>query len=82
MGDSAGLIGVWMFEKVISARDGGEMLSAEEIAPLRAARYKEMEQQAKLVEAEHEKKRQREAERRAREAAIEAEEPAPPPKER
>jgi len=70
-------IGVWLFDKITNARDGSEMMGPDEIAPLREARAKEVEQRAKALEAEEEKKRKREQARREREAEAEAEEAKP-----
>ena len=47
-GDPAdgGVVGVWHFEKVVNARDGSELMGPDEIAPLRAARQKQLLQRA------------------------------------
>eukprot|EP00308_Calcidiscus_leptoporus_P012227 CAMPEP_0119361962 /NCGR_PEP_ID=MMETSP1334-20130426/9157_1 /TAXON_ID=127549 /ORGANISM="Calcidiscus leptoporus, Strain RCC1130" /LENGTH=438 /DNA_ID=CAMNT_0007377101 /DNA_START=53 /DNA_END=1369 /DNA_ORIENTATION=- len=71
--EADGTIGVALFEKVVSARDGSEMMSSEEIAPIRAARAAQLEAKARAAEAEAERKRKREQARREREAAEQEE---------
>ena len=52
-GDPAdgGVVGVWHFEKVVNARDGSELMGPDEIAPLRAARQKQLLQRAEAADA-------------------------------
>ena len=52
-GDPAdgGVVGVWHFEKVVNARDGSELMGPDEIAPLRAARQKQLLQRAEAASA-------------------------------
>ena len=81
-GDPAdgGVVGVWHFEKVVNARDGSELMGPDEIAPLRAARQKQLLQRAEAADAATAKvvaKKQRDDEKAAKaEAARLAEEKA------
>jgi len=52
-GDPAegGVVGVWHFEKVLNARDGSELMGADEIAPLREAHSKELARQQQAEQA-------------------------------
>ena len=71
--EKGGLIGPWLFTKVINARDGSEMMGEVELAPLREARRKAAEQvavkAAEKAEAEQVRMRQREVSRIRREEA-------------
>ena len=74
-GDPAdgGVVGVWHFEKVVNARDGSELMGPDEIAPLRAARQKELLQRAEAASAAVAKvaaKKQREDEKAAKAEAA------------
>ena len=74
-GDPAdgGVVGVWHFEKVVNARDGSELMGPDEIAPLRAARQKQLLQRAEAASAAVAKvaaKKQREDEKAAKAEAA------------
>ena len=88
VGDApTGLIGPWHFERVVSARDGAEMMGGDEIDALRQARTAKAATVAKAAtaraEADEARRKQREATRRQREEAEDDDEPpapAPPAK--
>ena len=50
-GDESGRIGAWHIEKALNARDGTELMSAEEAVPLREARTRELAARAQKVAA-------------------------------
>ena len=72
VGDApSGLIGPWHFDKVVSARDGSEMMGEDEIEALRQARAAKAAEVVKAAQAradaEEARRKQREASRRQRE---------------
>jgi hypothetical protein len=71
-GDDDGLIGAWHIDKVVNARDGSELMSAEEVVPLRAARERELtalaDKAADVAAKQAEKQRRASLEAERREA--------------
>lgn len=82
-GDShQGTVGPWHFENVLNARDGSEMMSASEVAPLREQRTRELaaKQATAAAAAATEEARRLKQVRRREEATAAAEVEQPPPK--
>ena len=67
------VLGVDLFERVVGARDGSELMSAAEIEPIRARRAAEAEARAAAEVAAAEKQRQVEEQRAAARARRERE---------
>lgn len=82
--ETNGTVGPWHFDRVVSARDGSEMMCAAEVEPLREARVKKVASLAAAakakVEAEAARKAKREEKRMREDHAAEQAQMEPPPK--
>lgn len=82
--ETNGTIGPWHFARVVSARDGSEMMGDAEVEPLREARVKKVASLAAAakakVETEAARKRAREEKRMRAEHAAKQTQMEPPPK--